>query len=187
MGRQGDRAPDRAGHRGRVRDRHLEAPRPDRPDHARLRLREHRLHRVGDHVHRRRPGHPPLPRLRHRRPRRAGAPVVPRDGVPPHLRRAPHAGRARRVQPADPQAHAAARRREALLRRLPEGRAPDGDGRVGRQRARDLLPVERGPARPRPRAALDHPPARQAARPSPRTRTRSRSASRSSTPTTRST
>ena len=55
------------------------------------------------------------------------APVVPRDRVPADLRRAAHRGRARRVQPPDPQAHAAARRREALLRRVPQGRAPDGD------------------------------------------------------------
>ena len=41
----------------------------------------------------------------------------------------PTAARARRVQPPDPPAHAPARRREALLRRLPEGRAPDGDAR----------------------------------------------------------
>ena len=54
LGRQGDRAPHRARHRGRVRDRHLEAAGPDRPDHPRLRLRQHRRHRVGDHLHRRR-------------------------------------------------------------------------------------------------------------------------------------
>ena len=42
LGRQGDRAPGRARHRGRVRDRHLEAARPDRAHHARLRLHEHR-------------------------------------------------------------------------------------------------------------------------------------------------
>ena len=69
---------------------------------------------------------------------------------------------ARRVQPPDPQAHAAARGREALLRRVPEGRAPDGDARVGGQRARDLLPNQRRPARSRARAAVDHPAARQA-------------------------
>ena len=34
--------------------------------------------------------------------------------------------RTRRVQPPDPQAHPVARRREALLRRLPQRRAPDG-------------------------------------------------------------
>ena len=55
-------------------------------------------------------GHPPLPRLRHRRPRRTGASVVPRDGVPAHLRRAADRDRARRVQPQDPPAHAACTR-----------------------------------------------------------------------------
>ena len=133
------------------------------PDHARLRLHEHRRDRVGDHLHRRRPRHPALPRLRHRRPRRAGAPVVPRDRVARHLRRAPDRGRARRVQPPDPPAHARARRREALLLRLPEGRAPDGDHRVGGERARDLLPGLRGPARSRAGAALDRAPDGEAA------------------------
>ena len=151
--RQGDRAPRGARHRERVRDRHLEAAGPDRPDHARLRLHEHRLHRVGDHVHRRRPRHPALPRLRHRRPRRAGAPVVPRDRVARDLRRAPDRGRAHRVQPPDPPAHARPRRRQALLLRLPEGRAPDGHHRVGGQRARDLLPGLRRPARSRRRCS----------------------------------
>ena len=38
-----DRAAHGRGHRGRARDRHLEAARPDRAHHARLRLHEHRL------------------------------------------------------------------------------------------------------------------------------------------------
>ena len=163
LGRQGDRAPGRARHRGRVRDRHLEAALPHRAHHARLRLHEHRRDRVGDHVHRRRRGHPALPRLRHRGARRAGTSVVPRDRVAADLRRAADPGRARRVQPPDPPAHAPARRREAVLRRLPQGRAPDGDARVGGQRARDLLPIERRPARSRARAAVDHPAAGEAA------------------------
>ena len=151
--RQGDRAPRGARHRERVRDRHLQAARADRPDHARLRLHEHRLDGVGDHLHRRRRRHPALPRLRHRRSRRAGAPVVPRDRVARDLRRAADRGGAHRVQPPDPPAHARARRREALLLRLPEGRAPDGDDRVGGQRARDLLPGLRRPARSRRRCS----------------------------------
>ena len=163
MERQGDRAADRPRHRRRVRDRHLEAPSPDRSDHARLRLRQHRRHRVGDHLHRRRRGHPPLPRLRHRLAGRPGAPIVPRDRVPADLRFPPDRGAAQRVQRPDPQAHAAQGRREALLRRLPAGRAPDGDRRVGGQRARDLLPVEREPARSRARPPVDCPAAREAA------------------------
>ncbi len=67
----------------------------------------------------------------------------------------PTAAERTRVQPPDPHAHARPRRREALLLRLPEGRAPDGHDRVGGQRARDLLPGLRRPARSRPGAALD--------------------------------
>ena len=88
-------------------------------------------------------------------PRRAGASLVPRDRVARDLRRAADRGGARRVQPPDPPAHARARGREALLLRLPQGRAPDGHHRVGGQRARDLLPGLRRPARSRAGAALD--------------------------------
>ena len=44
--------------------------------------------RVGDHLHRRRGGHPALPRHPDRAARRARRAVVPRDLVPAHLRRA---------------------------------------------------------------------------------------------------
>ena len=137
----------------------------DRPHHARLRLREHGRHRVGDHVHRRR--------------RRASSATAATTSTtlaeqehPSFLETAwlliygelPTHGRARRVQPPDPQAHAAARRREALLRRLP-ARTRTRWRRVASvvQRARDLLPDERRPARSRARAAVDHPAAREAA------------------------
>ena len=62
--------------------RHLEAPCRDRLRHPRQRLREHRVVRVGDHVHRRRGRHPPVPRHRHRGARLRAGPVVPRDVVP---------------------------------------------------------------------------------------------------------
>ena len=113
--------------------------------------------------------------------------LVPRDLVPAHLRRAAHAHPARRVPLRHPQAHAAARGRQAVLRRLPEGRPPDGHPVVGGQRAVDLLPGQQRPPRPRPGPPLDPAADGQAARRSPRTPTRSRSASRSSTPTIRST
>ena len=95
------------------------------------------------------------------------------------LRRAPHPGPARRLPLRHPQAHAAARGRQALLRRLPEGRPPDGHPLVGGSRAVDLLPGQQRPARPRAGQAVDRCgswPSCPRSRPTP---TRSRSASRS--------
>ena len=83
MGRQGDRAPGRARHRERVRDRHLEAARADRAHHARLRLHEHRLDRVGDHVHRRRRAASSATAATHRGPRRAR--ITRRSSRPSYL------------------------------------------------------------------------------------------------------
>ena len=175
------------GTRERVRDRHLEAARPDRADHPRLRLHEHRLDRVGDHVHRRRRGHPALPRLRHRRPRRTGAPVVPRDRVARHLRRAPDRGRA----------HEFSRqiRLHTLVhedvKRFYYGFPKDAHPMATTASVVNALATfyqdSEDPHDPDAGAALDRPPDGEAARPSPRTRTSSRSVSRSSTPTTRST
>ena len=111
--------------------------------------------RVVDHLHRRRSGHPPLPRHPHRGAGVGPGPLVPRDLVPAHLRRAAHPHAARRVPLRHPQAHAAARRRQALLRRLPQGRPPDGHAVVGGERAVDLLPGQQRPPRPRAGAPLD--------------------------------
>ena len=111
--------------------------------------------RVGDHLHRRRRRHPALPRHPDRAARRARAPVVPRDLLPPDLRRAAHRRPSSTSSASASAAHAPARRREELLRRLPEGRPPDGDPVVGGQRAVDLLPGQRRPARPRAGPALD--------------------------------
>ena len=73
----------------RLRDR--QAAVEHRPRHLRPRLRQHRVVRVGDHLHRRRRGHPALPRLPDRPARRAVD--VPRDQLPADLRRAADAGR----------------------------------------------------------------------------------------------
>ena len=149
--------------RGRARDRHLEAAGADRSRHPRQRVREHRVVRVGDHVHRRRSGHPPLPRHRDRRPRQRPEPLVPRDVVAAHLRRAPDPRRARRVPLRDPSSHPRARRREAVLRRLPEGRPPDGHAVVGGHRAEHLLPRQPRPQGPRAGPPLDVAPDGEAA------------------------
>ena len=58
----------------------------DRPDHARPRLREHRVDAKRDHLHRRRRRHPALPRLRDRAPRQELH--LPRGRLAAHLRRA---------------------------------------------------------------------------------------------------
>ena len=71
--------------------------------------------------------------------------------------------RARRLPLLDPQAHARPRGREAVLRRLPEGRAPDGDAVVGHHRALDLLSRQSRPEGPRRGRALDRPAHGQAA------------------------
>ena len=67
---------------------------PDRSHHARLRLRQHRRDEVRDHVHRRRPGDPALPRLPDRAAR--AEQHLPRGRLAAHLRRAAHRRRARR-------------------------------------------------------------------------------------------
>ena len=67
------------------------------------------------------------------------------------------------AEPPDPPAHDAARRRQALLRRIPQGCAPDGDALRRRQRDVDLLPGHRRPARSRAGRAHHHPPDGQAA------------------------
>ncbi len=56
------RIPGSAGHRRGSEHRHRVADEADRSHHARLRLRQHGVDQVGHHVHRRRPGHPALPR-----------------------------------------------------------------------------------------------------------------------------
>ena len=83
--RPGDADP--AGNRGRVGVRHRQAALGHRPDHLRPRLRQHRRRsQLRDHLHRRRRGHPALPRLPDRAAR--GALDVPRDQLPADLRRA---------------------------------------------------------------------------------------------------
>ena len=60
----------------------------DRLRHPRPGFRQHRVLHVGDHLHRRRRGHPALPRLPDRPARREV--VVPRGVLPADLRRAAH-------------------------------------------------------------------------------------------------
>ena len=72
-GRHGG-VPDPAERRRRVHRGHLDVQEADGDEHPRLRLREHRLDEERDHVHRRRPGDPALPRVPDRPDRRRTAP-----------------------------------------------------------------------------------------------------------------
>ena len=140
-------------------DRHLQAPRPDRAHHPRLRVPQHRLVRVGDHLHRRRRGHPPLPRHPDRAARRgprsrrssrrrtcsstASSPTRTQlDDVP--LRRSASTRCSTRTRSGSSTASRRTRTRWASL------------SSVG-QRAVDLLPRQHRPARPRAGPALDRP------------------------------
>ena len=69
--RQGFRLSGAAGHGRPRRRRHPQALRPDRRLHLRSRLHLDRELRVGDHLYRRRRGHPAPPRLSDRPARRA--------------------------------------------------------------------------------------------------------------------
>ena len=93
--------------------------------------------RSRDHLHRRRQGHPRVPRLSDRAARRAVD--LPRGRLPARPRRAADPGAARRVDARDHDPHVRARERQELHAGLPLRRAPDGDAaRLGR-RALDLL------------------------------------------------
>ena len=106
---------------------------------------------------------------------------VRRGGLPAHLRRAAHQGRARRVLDAAHPPHADPRGHEALLRRLP------GDARTRWPSCRRWSPrcpaSTRRPRRERTASSSTSPSPGcwPSCRPSPPSRTRSRSASRSST------
>ena len=139
------RAARGARHRGREGRGHLGPAEGLGLRHARPRLREHGVVPQRDHVHRRREGRPPLPRVSHRGPR--GALDVHRGRLPAAVRRAAHGGPARGVldvperELADPRGHA------ALLRGVPAGIAPHGDPRHHGRIAVHLLPDPRAARR----------------------------------------
>ena len=94
-----------------------------RGDHPGPRLHQHRLDHLRRHLHRRRRRHPALSRV----PDRAARQVIElhRDQLPADPRGAADLRRTGRVHPADQPARHVARGPEAILRRLPAGRAPD--------------------------------------------------------------
>ena len=152
---------DRPRDRGIRRDRAGFAAGQDRLHHLRRGLRQHRVDQERHHLHRRRRGHPALPRLPDRAARREVD--LHRGQLPADLRRAADHGPAGEVHQPDPAAHAAARGPEAVLRRLPAQRAPDAGAVQRGQRAVGLLPGLAGPVRRRAGRAVDHPAAGQAA------------------------
>ena len=128
------------------------ASRQDGLRDARSGVHEHGVDDERDHLPRRREGHPPLPRHPHRAARRALH--LRRDRLPAHLRAPAEArGADALLHPAHaPLAHP--RGHEAVLRRLPDHRAPHGHPLVDGVLALELLP--RGARRPKHRAARHH-------------------------------
>ena len=149
------------GYRGRARHRYLESALEHRAHHIRFRLRQHRQHAQRDHVHQRRGGDPPLPRLPDRAAR--DEEHVPGDLLPGPARRATDAGATRQLHEPHHQPLAAAREDQPDVRRVPAGRTSDGGDLGGGGFAVDLLPGFARPARPGAGGHLHVPAAGQAA------------------------
>ncbi len=139
---------------GRRRDRARDGPAPDQGLRGRIRadvlrpgLHQHRLVPLGDHLHRRRGGDPPAPRLLDRAALRALH--LPRGRLPAGLRRAAHRAAARALDLRHHPPHLRPRGPQALLRGLPLRRPPDGDAARGGRGALDLLPGREADRRPR--------------------------------------
>ena len=169
---QGDRpAPDQS-HAGRVR-----------PDDLRPGVHEHGRLQEPDHLHRRRQGHPALPRLPDRAARRAER--LPRDRLPDS--RSASCRRQKQLDEwthADHAAHDAAREHREADGGLPARRAPDGGVHQHRRRALDLLSRRQGDLLARVAPAADHPADRQGAEHRGLCLPPHASAARSSSPTT---
>ncbi len=155
------RSQDHSRFRGIVRGGDLQAADHPRGDHAGSRLHQHRVDHLRRHLHRRRRRHPALPRI----PDRAAGQVVElhRDQLPADPRRAADVDRAGRVHPTDQPAHHAARGPQAVLRRVPAGRAPDAGAVQRGQRAVDLLSGRARPVQSRAGGAVHRPAAGEAA------------------------
>ena len=140
------RQPDRQAVRDPDRGQHDPGDRASQDQDRRRRLRSDDvrpgLHgdgvvSLGDHLHRRRQGHPRVPRLSDRA---AGREVqLPRGRLPADPRRAADPGPARGVGSPDHDPHVRARERQGVHAGLPLRRAPDGDAAGVGRRAVDLL------------------------------------------------
>ena len=141
------RQPDRSAVRHRDQRQHDRGQGPGTdPSHRRRarsgdlrpRLRQHRLVPLRRDLHRRRQGHPRVPRLPDRA---AGGEVqLPRGRLSPDPRRAALQGAVRRLGARDHLPHVRARERQGLHARLPLRRPPDGHADGLGRRAVDVLP-----------------------------------------------
>ena len=130
-----------------------------RADDLRPRLHEHGVLQEPHHLHRRRQGHPQLPRLPDRAARGAGQ--LPGDRLPAAERRAADEDAVRGLGRQDHDAHLRAREREGADGGLPLRRAPDGDAGVDDGGAQHLLPDGQARARRAGARAPDQPADRQ--------------------------
>ena len=142
------RVPGLRGHDRAGRHRHLEALRAGRRLHLRPGLHLDGKLRVQDHLYRRRRRHPALSRLSDRAARRERR--LPRDLLPPALRRTADQGAEAGLRLSREPSHDGPRADEPLLPGLPPRRAPDGgDVRLGRRavgvlsRLRPTSPIRR--------------------------------------------
>ena len=126
-----------------------------RPGRLRPRLRQHRLLPQRGHLHRRRQGHPGVPRLPDRAAR--GEVQLPRGRLPADPRRAAHRGAVRRVGARDHLPHVRARERPQLHGGLPLRRPPDGHAAGLGRRAVHVLPRVAQHRRRRQPAHADRP------------------------------
>ena len=129
--------PDLRGHDRPVGDRHRQALRRGRDVHLRSRLHLDRKLRVQDHLYRRRRGHPALSRLSDRAAGRARR--LPRDLLPPALRRTADRRAEGRFRQSRHAPHDGARADEPVLSGLPARRPSDGGDDRLRRRALGLL------------------------------------------------
>ena len=138
-----------------IRERHN--PRPDlrkiKTDHGRFRahdlrpgVHEHGLVQEPDHLHRRRQGHPPLPRVSDRAAGREEQ--LPRDRLPAHVRGAADQEPARRPGPTTSPTTPWSTRTSRSMAALPLRRPPHGHARLDRRRPVHVL--SGGEERPRP-------------------------------------
>ena len=151
-------------------------------EHLRPGVHEHGGVPQPHHLHRRRQGHPRVPRLSDRAAGRALD--LSRNGVSDHLRRAADRRAAQGVDDADHAPHDAAREHQEADGGVPVRRAPDGRLPQHRRRVLDVLPRRQEDLRRAVAQEADSPADRQGPDASPPTPTATASAAPTSTPTT---
>ena len=153
-----------------------------RADDVRPGVHEHGELPERHHLHRRRQGHPALPRLSHRAARRGER--LPRDRLPDPVRRAAHRGAAAGVDARDHAPHDAAREHQEVHGGVPVRRASDGHLPEHRRRAVDASIRTRRTSSTRSRACARRTGSSPRCPASPPTPSATASAGRTSTRTT---